>query len=314
MEQQPPRVTVSAAAGEPALDVLDAGPEPRRRSPLRIAVAVATVALVAVAVLDARFLRGEPEPARSSAVDLTVLPGSPVRSSVTGGVALLRLTLQVRNDGPAPVRVLRGGIGGYGLARETELAPGATTRVPLEQAVQCSPTDPPDALASDTLRLTVGTEATPRTVELPLPLLLRDAEAQRACGFLPLKDAVAARVLGAARSAQVLELRLELGNRSVRPTQLAGITPGPGLRADLRDARGEPVALPRALPVGNGASPARLEASLLLRVDDCARAGAPGDGGPREVTLQLRDERGRTFDLVVPYNSALLLPLLSDVC
>ena len=293
--------------------MLTAGPERGRRSPLRIAVGAAAVALVAAAVLDAR-LRGDAEPAPSSALDLTVLPGSAVRSSVTSDVALLQLTLQVRNDGPVPVRVLSGGIGGYGVPRETELAPGAASDVPLERSVQCSPTMPPDALASDTLRLTVDTGTGPQPVELPLPLLLRDAEAQRACGFLPLADAVAVRVLGAARPPRVLELGLEVASRSVRPTQLTGVTAGPGLRAELHEGDAGPVSFPRTLPEGNGASPAVLYATLFLRVEDCARAGGAGDGGPPEVTFSLRDERGRTFDLVFSYSSAFLSSLLSEVC
>lgn len=177
-------------AGGREVDVLAVGPpaprglRPSTRRWLRIGAALA-VAVVAVAGLVVARERAEDAERRREArvVELTVLPDYRVTSRLEGAVATLRLVLQVRNDGPRPVRVLSGGIGGYGLAREVVLEPGATSSLQLERLVRCQFDEPPDALASDTLRLSIDTGLGPRNVELPLPLLLRDAEAQRACGF-----------------------------------------------------------------------------------------------------------------------------------
>lgn len=177
-------------AGGREVDVLAVGPpaprglRPSTRRWVRAAAAVAVV-LVAAAGIVVAHERGEDADRRREqrVVELTVLPGYQVTSRLDGTVATLRLVLGVRNDGPRPVRVLSGGIGGYGVMREVVLEPGTTSSLQLERSVRCQLDDPPDALASDTLRLSIDTGLGARNVELPLPLLLRDAEAQRACGF-----------------------------------------------------------------------------------------------------------------------------------
>lgn len=177
-------------AGGREVDVLAVGPAPPRglgpstRRRLRIVtVLVVVVAAVAAAVVAREQAEDAERRREARVVDLTVLPGNQVTSRLDGAVATLRLVLKVRNDGPLPVRVLSGGIGGYGVGREVVLEPGATSSLQLERFVRCQFDEPPDALASDTLRLSIDTGLGARSVELPLPLLLRDDAAQRACGF-----------------------------------------------------------------------------------------------------------------------------------
>ena len=176
-------------------DLLIAGderpPRPRVRRLWTAALLVVVLAAVAVPVL--REQRAEREERRlQSVVDLAVAPGLE-----TGGVydrqadrVVLELLLQVRNEGPRPVTVLSGGVGGYGLARPVELPAGEARLLVFGRTASCRTTPPPQPPA-ETLELSVRTGAgvAPRRVELPLPEPVPD-EAPLACTYLPAQQGI----------------------------------------------------------------------------------------------------------------------------
>lgn len=109
--------------------------------------------LLAMAAVVALALGAREAPPAAPHQDLTVL------AAEDSGGATLRLT--VRNDGTAGVTALRGGVGGFGLLRPVEVAPG-TTRVLVLQADGCP-------AEGDALALSVRTTGSIRQVRLPLP-------------------------------------------------------------------------------------------------------------------------------------------------
>lgn len=227
------------------------------------------------------------------------------------GEAELALAVEVRNDGPRDLVVERGTAGDYVLVRSlVEVPSGEQVPLFLRRTVTCSRTAPPSTAPVDGLRLELRTDAGPRSVDLPMDPEVVGDEAARSCGFFPLEEAIDAQAYEAEPSAGALALAVDLTNRSVEPAALVGLDVGPGLRAQVRERGGAPVALPFPLPLSR---PDRFQAgtSVLVRVTvvDCAEARTT----PPQLELQFTDgsEEHRAS---VSYDPASLDRLLSTAC
>ena len=165
------------------MDVLVAGPdEPRRRWSRGAVTAVAAVAVLAAGAAAAVELRDERRLGSVVALSLSPEVSASGAYDRQGGRVVLELLLQVRNDGPRPVTILRGGVADYGLAREVEVAAGERALLPLGRTVDCSP-PPPIPSPAGTLELSVRPgQAGPRQVALPLPSPFTDEQALLVCG------------------------------------------------------------------------------------------------------------------------------------
>lgn len=292
-------------SGEPDLLVSDGDERTRRRFWPMLTLLAALVAaglLLADVREDARVDR-----AQAAAVDLGLVAFASEQREYDDGTGTIevQLLLQLRNDGPRTVTVLRGGLGGYGLERDVELSPGELAPLALTRSVRCGEAVAEPAAAE--LSLTVGTDAGPRDVRLPVPFDLPGGAA-RACGFLPLEDAVSAQVVGA--DARRGSLRLEVEVRSVanRPVDVVGVEAvDPGVQARLEDEE----RLPIPAPGGTG----RLRLTVLLQVVDCAvAAGLPGAPSSRAVRLVVQEPDGGTARPRVGYDPALLAALVAQAC
>lgn len=300
-----------SSAAEP--DLLTSGDEspPRRHRPALLLVA----ALVAAGLLvtDARD-DAATERRQAAAVDLSLLAFATERrryDEQTGAIEV-QLLLQLRNEGPRTVTVLRGGVGGYALERDVELEPGELSPLPLTRSVRCGSTAADPGRASDDLELTVGTDAGPRDVRLPVPFEIPGEAAARACGFLPLEEAVTAQVVQAQSRRGSLRLAVEVRSVANRPVEVVAATAvEPGVDAVLEEAADGPVDLPIPGPGGTGTS--RLH--VVLTIVDCAAvAGLPGAPGSRAVRLVVQEPDGATAQPRVGYDPALLSALLAQAC
>lgn len=302
------------------VDLLVSGDDEPRPSPFtrrRLSVAggvLLGVALVVGAVeLRERRAAAAEERRLDRVLDLSVEPrGASAEYDATSRSADLELSLLLRNGGPRDVVVERGRAGEYVLVQELVQVPaGGGAPLLLQRSVACSPTTPPAAAPVEVLRLELRTQAGPRQLELPLDPLLVGDQAARACGFLPVEEAVDVQLLGVSRLGTALELSLDLGNRSVDQVSLASVDAGPGLRALVAVTERGPAALPLALPPGRRDGTGRgTSLELQVTVVDCAQAR----GAPPQVELLLRDEAGRVSQPLVAYEPAFLASLVSDTC
>ena len=307
-----PQVTIHdpARAAEP-LDLLTHEPAPSRRGLGVLAGLVVVALLVAAAVEVGDRRAGAADERRlASTLDLAVQPeGSSTSYDPGYRTAHLESQVLIVNRGLRDVVVLEATVGGYRLAaREVRVASGSRASVLLQQSIGCSPTAPPPTRDATALVLQVQTLAEVRTVEVPVEAFSGD-EAARACGFLPVVEAVGISVPGAARAGDALELTVELSTTSVRPIDLLAVDVGPGLQAQLRHGDGSPVALPLVLPTG---SSARQSFTLRLEVTDCdaARAAAASP----QLAVRVRDRAGEVGSVETLYELGYLLGLLLDVC
>ena len=285
--REPPPVTVHApGAPEPS-------PPARRRWPL-LAVPLALLALL---VVDGRSR--EPTPL----VDLVALPGT--SGSTNPGVAEARVDvrLRLRNDGDRPVRVDAARLGPYALARTVELRAGATGTLLLTQLVGCT-REPPPPLTDETLSLELSTARGERTVEVPLAEPVGEDGAARACGFLPLAEAVTPLVLFAQSEPTRVLLDVELQVGGLQQVALTGVSSGRVV--DLRPLAEEPPeqSLPLQLPGVDPRGPLVRAVRVGLLLDACQ------DPLPDVVELQLRDGSGSSA--VVPLDVRAYADALSD--
>ena len=308
----PPEVTVrDPAAPSRGPDLLESYDErPRRRRSWIALVVVGALVAAGLAVADARD-DARTERREAAAVDLALLATASERrryDEATGSFEL-ELELALRNDGPRVVTVLRGGVGGYGLARDVELEPGETSPLALTRSVRCGAAaeDP----APEDLRLTVGTAAGPRDVRLPVPFELPGGAA-RACGFLPLEDAVTAQVVDVQARRGSLRLAVEVRSVANRPVEVLSATAvDPGVEVRLEESADGPVVLPLPGPGASGTT--RLH--VVLTVTDCASvAGLPGAPGSRAVRLVVQEPGGGTAQPRVGYDPELLKALIDQAC
>lgn len=310
-----PQVTITDPThpARPA-DLLEAEPGRLPRGWLLAAGAVLVAGAVVVVGLEVRERRATAAEERRLAaiVDVSVQAEGGGSSYDPGSRrATLENQLLLLNAGPRDLVVAGAAVGGYELVpAEVRVPSGGSAPLLLERSVLCSTTTPPPVTPSGDLALQLRTRTGSRTVEVPLELPLSRDEAARACGFLPLEEAVFLETFTLPRGG----LALEVTTRSVRPVDLLGLDVGPGLRGDLRNSDGSPVELPLALPTGSGPSIVASSFTLQLEVTDCAVARNRSRVGELQLVVQLRDEQGDTEDTEAYYGSDLVVPLLDDAC
>lgn len=161
----------------------------RGRRPVVPAV-LAGLALLVVPVLGraAQQERDERAQDRIAALALTDRFGfvEAVGAQVSSRASLVSLDLELRNDGPLPVRVDRAVVGDFRFLGDLDLEPGQRAVVPLLRTVTC-PADgvaPPLDPLTEGLRLQVQTRAGLRSVLLSpgeQPLDRLRSAARRAC-------------------------------------------------------------------------------------------------------------------------------------
>jgi hypothetical protein len=320
-ERRTPEVTVRdpSRPARPA-DVLVSGEDEPRPSPftprrLRAAGALLAVAAAAVGVVELRERRAAAAEERrlDRVLELAVEPrGSGSSYDPATGAAELDLQLSLRNTGPRDVVVERGAVGEYVLVQDVvQVSAGGDAPLLLRRTVVCSPTSPPQAAPLDVLRLDLRTAAGPRQLELPLVQGLVRDEAARACGFVPLEEAVDVRLLDLVRQRESVQLSLDLSSRSLEPVALAAVDAGPGLRAELTLVENGSTDLPLALPPDRRDG-TRRGTSMEVRVTvvDCALARTARP----QVELQVVDEAQRVAQVSFDYDPAFLGTLLSDAC
>lgn len=314
MGERVPQQTPVRDLSRPA-DVLTSGKDERRPSPFtrRRLEAVGWMLLGAAVALGGTEVRGWWEDRRLDRVLELSLQTSKSSSSYDQrrGEAELTLAVEVRNDGPRDLVVERGAAGDYVLVRSlVEVPSGEQVPLLLRRTVTCSRTAPPPAAPVDGLRLELQTAAGPRSLSLRMDPEAVGDDAARACGFLPLEEAIGVQAYETESSVGTLGLAVDLNNRSVEPATLVGLDVGQGLRAQVRDVDGGPAALPLPLPPSR---PDRFQGgiSLMLRVTvvDCAEARTT----PPQLELQFTDgsEEHRAS---VDYDPASLDRLLSIAC
>lgn len=282
-------------------DLLENEPTPSRRGTVAIGCLV-TAAGVALVLLQ---LRGQP-PVQAP-VDLTVLAtagGGETHLPATASTRL-ELLLRMRNDGAGTVTVLRGGVAGYALLRPLEVEPGATATLPLEQTAPCA-TEPAPAPA-EALELSVRAAGVVRDVRVPLPFAVDVDRPARACGFVPLEQAVALQVVDGRVSDGALLLDVEVVTSSNRPLRVLGAQPlEPGVAATTE---------PRDLPVPGPGSSAGTTLVARLTLADCAAVQPVlRTSGARSLTLLIRDRDGAQVQPRAQYNPALLAELVAAAC
>jgi hypothetical protein len=288
----PPVVTISGGAdvGDRA-EVLEGAPEPRTRRlaprwlvPAALALAAGLVAVAGVVVVaDERRLGG------ALALRLVAATGVEGRTvwELTGRTALVSYRADVRNDGPRAVTVTRAELGGFRSSREDRrLEPGARVTVTLSRVVRCA--DPQAVLVPGAVSVDVTTAAGRRSAQLPVEPGLRpelDRAADRACGVLPLVEALEVTATSVQRVGGAVVVGLEAANRSTRPLRLARVVVQQGLRGAVRAPDGA-LDLPLPLPPATlGEPPVRVPLLLEVTVVRCAAIAQLTPAPPGAVPL-----------------------------
>lgn len=284
-----------------APDLLENEPAPSRRG----AIALGSVVAGVVAAVALSSSHGAPSGA--DVVDLVVLAEVGADQTLLAATASMRLQLllQVRNEGSGGVMVLRGGVAGYGLLRPVEVEPGATATLPLERTVPCS-AEPAPAPA-EALELAVRAAGDIRQVRVALPFAVDVDRPARACGFVPLDQALALQVVEARVSDDELLLDVEVVTSSNQPLRVVDALPlEPGLVATTEE---------RELPVPGPGTSAGTTVVARITVTDCAAVQPVlRTPGARSLTLVVRDRDGAQVQPRVEYDPALLEELVATSC
>lgn len=273
-----PQVTVSRPAGvvDQPVELLAGAPErPRRTVTPQARRAVLAVAALAVAAAGAVTVDRERRVGATVALTLVSdghVDGRPVWE-LTGRTAFVRYRADVRNDGPRPVTVDRAELGSLRSNRQPRpLEPGQQVGVTLSRVVRCQ--DPKAAVVPAALSVAVTTQRGSRATLLPAPAGLRaqlDRAADRACGVLPLIEALAIRATSLERVGGTVLIRLEAANASTRPLRLVRAVVQQGFRGVVRDPVGRALTLPLDLPPASlGQPPVAVPLVLELTVVRCA--------------------------------------------
>jgi hypothetical protein len=152
-------------------DVLDAGPghdaSPGERRRRRIAAALVGGGLLVALGAGDELADRRAEATAAAAVDLLLLDDWSGTTSYERSTGELSYTvdLTVRNDGPRTVRLLGIGLPGVQLRAPVELAAGRGRLLSLEGSWACGVREP----APVSVPVEVGTDAGPRSVDLPIP-------------------------------------------------------------------------------------------------------------------------------------------------
>ena len=258
-------------------ELLVSGRERAPRAPLPQWVLPATVALAAALVAAAGVVVATDQRRLGGALALSLVdaPGVEGRTvwELTGRTALVRYLAEVRNDGPRPVTVTRAELGDFRSSREPRaLGPGTQVTVALSRVVRCS--DPQAVVVPEAVQVDVTTAAGERVTRLPVDPALRgalDRAADKACGVLPLDEALEIRATSVRRVGGAVLVGLEAANRSTRPLRLARAVVQQGLRGAVSAPDGGPLELPLDLPPAQlGAMPERVPLQLEVTVVRCS--------------------------------------------
>lgn len=277
-----PPVTVRDPAHPPRPpDLLDSTPRAAGRHWPVVAVVAVVVAVLAAGTVRALDRRAEQDAQRrqQAVVDVVLTDRFGFRDTtgarVSSRASLVALDLEVRNDGPLPVVVDRAVVGDFRFLGDVELAAGQDGVLPLVRTVTC-PQDggePPLDPVAEGLRLQLVTAAGLRSVLLSPGSLRLDrlrTAARRACGFVPVEDAVR---VTAVTVPDVRGIRLVVHNTSVRALRLLEVRLPAGLRLDR--APRLPVDLPGVSSPGAPSVPVLVD---LPVVPDCSNAPRHRDG------------------------------------
>ncbi|MCW2615023.1 MAG: hypothetical protein JWN08_2017 [Frankiales bacterium] len=282
MDETRPLVTVHDASGaDVPFDVLGDDPEAPRR-PWGVALLLVVLLLAGAATWVAGRAAHLAEQRRfDSVVDLTLTDRFYFREAlgprVSSRASLMTIDLEVRNDGPRAVELARAVVGDFRFLGRIELGPGEAAVLQLLRTVTCPPdgAEPPLDPAAEGLRLRVVTGAGERTALVSPGRLALDrlrTAARRACGYLPIEEAVDLTADAWAPHDARVPLTLVLTNTSARPLQVLEVRLAPGLRrfgyADVQ------IELPRRPP---GGEPTTSRVDLWV-TPDCRDAPHDRDG------------------------------------
>ena len=296
-----PRITIrDPARPGPAGDAADTA-EPPGRAGWTVAALVAALALVIGASAVGEQARGR-DAAEQRRLDAVVeislssaLPaGPPLSEPLPGRERRTGLDLEIRNDGPRQVRVERAELGELRWLGELALAPGETGQLPLERTATCPRGGGLPALdaAPTGLALAVATRTAVTDVVLASDQELLErvtSSTRRACGFLPVQDAVEVVAGPTLLRATGFTALLQVVNSAVRPLRLTSVQALPGLQVGLVSVRGEPVRLPAYV------APSRLDGppsvtvfALRVRID-CDRVGPQDAARASRLDVEVDD-------------------------
>lgn len=186
--------------------------------------------------------------------------------------------------------LLRAELGDFGSSRSPqELPPGGQAALLLSRVVRCE--DRQAVAVPAALSVQVRTVGGDRTAELPVPSELRaalDRAADRACGVLPLIEALELRATSVERVGGAVVVALEAANLSTRPLRLARLVVQQGFRGVVSGPAGEPVTLPLDLPPAQpGQSPTRAQLRLEVTVVRCAAIDQLTPAPPGQLALDI---------------------------
>lgn len=274
LAQERPKVTIR----DPARPLLPprTGEQTRRRGPLTGLVAVGAALTVAVAAV---LGPGASPGTAAAALSLTERFAfqDTVGARVSSRSLLVSLDLEVRNDGRLPVVLDRAAVGEFRSVATVELRPAGSAVLQLVRTVTC-PADggePPLDPATEGLRVRVVTAGGDRNLLLSpgvLPLGRLRTAARRACGYLPVEQAVDLTVFAAGAHSGLSVVTVVLQNASARPLELLEVRLAAGLRA-VRPPR-LPLPLSRT-PLGGTPAFDRLDVPVVA---DCAASPRALDG------------------------------------
>lgn len=296
---------------------------------------VAVLAAVAVGVATSQALDDERRAGLTGAaggeLSLQVAAaGSPEYVTTPDGRLAVAVSVNVRNAGTTGVVLETATIPTIGLTDDTvrgrDLPPGEASPLSLLRAVDCSrppegsPATGPLVIAA---RSGVGEQELRLRLEDDVAGLLVQQE-RRACGRMPLGEAVQVDVAVLQIDDGVARLPFALRNVSAQQVLVTAVQPVAGLRLELSDDRGAAAAFPIALPAADFGVPQppsdvdaeELRLIAVLRLSDCAEASADPVERDRPL-LEVVVNRGPDEPSgAVPYGDGdrLLRRLVSMLC
>lgn len=332
----PPEVTITGGPGwsvdSRELMGGNGGEEP---GPSWIGRGVAVLAAVAVGVATSQALSQErltgPAGAVGGELALQVAAaGAPGYVTTPDGRLAVAVSVNVRNAGTTGVVLEAASIPTTGLRDDTvrgrELPPGESSPLSLLRPVDCQqlpdgvPATGPLVIAA---RSGVGEQDLRLRLDDDVASLLAQQE-RRACGRMPLSEAVQVDVAVLQIDDGVARLPFALRNVSAQQVLVTAVQPVAGLRLELSDDQGAAAAFPIALPgvdFRGPQAPADVEAEdrrliAVLRLADCAEAAADPVERDRPLLEVAVSGAGDEPSGAVPYGDGdrLLRRLVSLLC
>lgn len=254
---------------------------------------VAVAAALAVGFATSQALTAERRAGLTGAVgeELSLqitAAGAPEYVTTPDGQLAVAVSVNVRNAGTSGVVLETAAVSGTGLRDDTvrgrALPPGEASPLSLLRPVDCEQLSGGQPATGP---LVIGARSGIGDQELRLPLgddlaALVVQQVRRACGRMPLEEAVQVDVAVLQIAGGVARLPFALRNVSAQEVLVTAVQPVSGLRLELLDENGAPAAFPVALPAEDFRVPQppsdvdgderRLTAVLTLT--DCAEASA----------------------------------------